>query len=41
MIPFPYRATAMAVAIATLFSSQIASAEESEKKLQAVEVVGT
>ena len=31
----------MAVAIATLFSSQIASAEESEKKLQAVEVVGT
>ena len=31
----------MAVAIATLFSSQIVSAEESEKKLQAVEVVGT
>ena len=41
MSPFPHRATAMAVAIATLFSSQIASAEESEKKLQAVEVVGT
>jgi outer membrane receptor protein involved in Fe transport len=31
----------MTVAIATLFSSQIVSAEESEKKLQAVEVVGT
>ena len=31
----------MAVAIATLFSCQLAQAEESEKKLQAVEVVGT
>jgi hypothetical protein len=31
----------MAVAIATVFSGQIVNAEESEKKLQAVEVVGT
>ena len=41
MSTFPHKATAMAVAIATLFSVQIARAEESEKKLQAVEVVGT
>lgn len=41
MTPFPYRSTAMAVAIATVFSGQIVQAEEVEKKLQAVEVVGT
>jgi outer membrane cobalamin receptor len=41
MNPFPYRATAMAVAIATLFSGHFAYAEQSDKKLQAVEVVGT
>lgn len=41
MNSFPYKATAMAVAIATLFSGHFAYAEQSEKKLQAVEVVGT
>jgi outer membrane receptor protein involved in Fe transport len=41
MSQFPHCATAMAVAIAALFSGQIVFAEEPEKKLQAVEVVGT
>ena len=41
MSQFPHSATAMAVAIAALFSGQIVFAEEPEKKLQAVEVVGT
>jgi len=41
MSQFPQSATAMAVAITALFSGQIVFAEEPEKKLQAVEVVGT
>jgi len=41
MSSYPHKATAMAVAIAALFSSQVVRAEDTEKKLQPVEVVGT
>lgn len=41
MSSYPHKATAMAVAIAALFSSQVVRAEDTDKKLQAVEVVGT